>query len=71
MSLTDGDTFILRRDYVYVPACLLVFGTFIVKREWTIYAAVIAIAFGAYNFHTFRKLTRPASSTGCLQRQLR
>ena len=42
-------------DYVYIPAALLIFGTLIVKREWTPYSVVVALTFGAYNFWNFRK----------------
>lgn len=43
-------------DYVYAPGLLLVVGTLIVKKEWTPYAALIAVLFGIYNFMAFRKL---------------
>lgn len=51
MSLMDRDQeiFVLKRDYVYVPAALLIGGTIMVKKEWTIYATLIAIAFAAWN----------------------
>jgi cytochrome-b5 reductase len=55
MSLMDGDAFDLKRDYIYVPAVLLIMGTFIVKREWTIYAAVVSIVLGAYNLWNLRE----------------
>lgn len=70
MSLTDAETFDLKRDYVYVPAFLLIVGTFIVKRDWTIYAAVLAIAFGAYNLYALRKSSKHCSFKPCLRRQL-
>lgn len=35
---------------IYIPAGLLVFGTFIVKREWVPYAIILAIALGAWKF---------------------
>ncbi|KAK7924128.1 hypothetical protein PG985_006182 [Apiospora marii] len=35
---------------IYIPAGLLVFGTFIVKREWVPYAILLAIALGAWKF---------------------
>lgn len=41
-------------DYVYVPAALLIVGTLIVKKEWTPYSVLIAVAFGTYNFYNFR-----------------
>ncbi|KAK3942378.1 hypothetical protein QBC46DRAFT_457567 [Diplogelasinospora grovesii] len=37
-------------DGIYIPAGLLVFGTVIVKREWTIYAALLAVALGFLKF---------------------
>jgi len=62
MSLLDGDTLnMLKRDYIYVPAALLITGTFIVKREWTIYAAVLSLALGAYNLWNLqvKKVLKP------------
>lgn len=49
-------------DYVYVPGALLVVGTFIVKRDWVPYSAVLALALGAYNFFNFRKPPSRVSS---------
>ncbi|RKU41269.1 NADH-cytochrome b5 reductase [Coniochaeta pulveracea] len=37
-------------DGIYIPAGLLVFGTLIVKREWTIYAALLALTLGLVKF---------------------
>ncbi|PSR83782.1 NADH-cytochrome b5 reductase 1 [Coniella lustricola] len=37
-------------DGIYIPAGLLVFGTFIVKRDWVAYAVIVAIALGALKF---------------------
>ncbi|EON98083.1 putative nadh-cytochrome b5 reductase 1 protein [Phaeoacremonium minimum UCRPA7] len=37
-------------DGIYIPAGLLVFGTFIVKREWLPYAVALALALGAFKF---------------------
>lgn len=56
-SLTD-DFSQLKFDYVYIPALLLVGGTLIVKRDWTIYSLVIAMAFAAYNYNSLSKWTR-------------
>lgn len=49
------------RDYVYIPTALLVAGTFVVKRDWTIYAAIVAFALGAYNLRTLqiKKILKP------------
>lgn len=44
-------------DGIYIPAGLLVFGTFIMKRDWVPYAIALAIALGAWKFTTERKLT--------------
>lgn len=52
-----------RRDYALIPAGLLVAGTFIVKREWTLYAALVALLFGAYNFYSLRMFSVPYSDT--------
>jgi len=35
---------------IYIPAGLLVFGTFIVKKEWVPYAVLLALALGAWKF---------------------
>ncbi|KAK3332527.1 hypothetical protein B0T19DRAFT_105530 [Cercophora scortea] len=37
-------------DGIYIPAGLLVFGTIIVKREWTLYAALLAVVLGAIKY---------------------
>ncbi|KAI0969410.1 hypothetical protein F4678DRAFT_173687 [Xylaria arbuscula] len=37
-------------DGIYIPAGLLVFGTFIVKREWVPYAAIVAILLSVWKF---------------------
>ncbi|KAK5627681.1 hypothetical protein RRF57_003396 [Xylaria bambusicola] len=41
-------------DGIYIPAGLLVFGTFIVKKEWTPFAAILAILLGAWKFSSSR-----------------
>ncbi|KAH7023477.1 hypothetical protein EDB80DRAFT_697659 [Ilyonectria destructans] len=48
-------------DYVYVPAALLIFGTLIVKRDWVPYSALLALAFGIYNFNALKvkKVLKP------------
>ncbi|KAH7170514.1 hypothetical protein EDB81DRAFT_168064 [Dactylonectria macrodidyma] len=48
-------------DYIYVPAALLIFGTLIVKRDWTPYSALLAIAFSIYNFNALKvkKVLKP------------
>lgn len=63
---------LLSSEYVngiYIPAGLLVFGTFIVKSEWVPYAALLAVALGALKFYNLRKFgphprffPRPTSS---------
>ncbi|KAK1779262.1 hypothetical protein QBC45DRAFT_412099 [Copromyces sp. CBS 386.78] len=37
-------------DGIYIPAGLLVFGTVIVKSEWALYAAVVALLLGAIKY---------------------
>ncbi|KAI0914443.1 hypothetical protein F4824DRAFT_508893 [Ustulina deusta] len=37
-------------DGIYIPAGLLVFGTFIVKKEWVPYAALLAVLLGVWKF---------------------
>ncbi|CAH0026809.1 unnamed protein product [Clonostachys rhizophaga] len=48
------DAALARRDYVFIPAGLLIAGTWICKRDWTIYAAIVAVLFGAYNLYALR-----------------
>lgn len=60
--MSSGDNSLFARhyiDYVYMPGLLLIVGTLIVKKEWTPYAALLAVAFGAYNFLAFRELSLP------------
>jgi hypothetical protein len=52
----DQDAFERRfRDYIYIPAGLLVVGTMIVKIEWTPYAALLAVVLGTWNYFAFRE----------------
>ncbi|KAK6067306.1 NADH-cytochrome b5 reductase 1-like protein 1 [Seiridium cupressi] len=37
---------------IYIPAGLLIFGTLIVKKEWAPFAALLAVALGAFKFFT-------------------
>ncbi|KOS18406.1 NADH-cytochrome b5 reductase 1 [Escovopsis weberi] len=48
-------------DYIYVPAGLLVVGTFIVQRAFTPYAAALAVVLGVYNYFSFqiKKILKP------------
>ncbi|EHK24671.1 uncharacterized protein TRIVIDRAFT_81857 [Trichoderma virens Gv29-8] len=48
-------------DYIYIPAALLVVGTAIVKVDWTPYAALVAVALGAWNYLSFqvKKVLKP------------
>lgn len=49
-------------DGIYIPAGLLVFGTFIVKKEWTPFAAILAILLGVWKFSSSRRSYPPISS---------
>ena len=53
-----GESFLSRAyfDQVYIPAGLLVFGTFILKTELVPYAAALALALGGYRFYDLSKL---------------
>ncbi|CAH0049343.1 unnamed protein product [Clonostachys solani] len=53
-ELFAEDAALVRRDYVFIPAGLLIAGTWICKRDWTIYAAIVAVLFGAYNLYALR-----------------
>lgn len=44
-------------DGIYIPAGLLVFGTVIVKSEWTLYAALVALVLGAIKYWRMRTLS--------------
>ncbi|KAL6910540.1 ferredoxin reductase-like protein [Trichoderma evansii] len=43
------------RDYIYIPAGLLIVGTMIVKIDWTPYAALLAVVLGTWNYFSFRE----------------
>lgn len=42
-------------DGIYIPAGLLVFGTFICKKEWLPYAIALALALSVVKFLRTRK----------------
>lgn len=42
-------------DGIYIPAGLLVFGTFIVKKEWLPYAVALSLALAVFKFWRIRK----------------
>lgn len=52
-----GDSFFTRAyfDQVYIPVGLLVFGTFILKKELVPYATALAVALGGYRFYDLSK----------------
>lgn len=43
-------------DGIYIPAGLLVVGTYIVKKEWAPFAVLLALALGAFKFYSSRRL---------------
>lgn len=43
-------------DGIYIPLGLLVFGTAIVKREWTGYALLVGVVLGAIKYFNSRTL---------------
>lgn len=52
----DQDAYERRfRDYIYIPAGLLIVGTMIVKIDWTPYAALLAVVLGTWNYFSFRE----------------
>lgn len=59
-SLTSS----LNINGIYIPAGLLVFGTAIVKREWTPYAALLAIVLGVWKLYSQRTFDCPAKAAG-------
>ncbi|SPO02827.1 probable NADH-cytochrome b5 reductase 1 [Cephalotrichum gorgonifer] len=48
-------------DGVYIPAGLIVFGTWILKKEWVPYACLLALALGGVKFYTLvpKKVLKP------------
>ncbi|KAI5465785.1 hypothetical protein BGZ63DRAFT_113617 [Mariannaea sp. PMI_226] len=60
---SEGNSLFQRKyvDYVYMPGLLLVVGTVIVKKEWTPYAALLAVVWGLYNFNAMqiKKVLKP------------
>ncbi|RYP07294.1 hypothetical protein DL764_002609 [Monosporascus ibericus] len=48
-------------DGIYIPAGLLVVGTYIVKKEWTPFAVLLALALGAFKFYSSKpkKVLKP------------
>ncbi|KAK7393984.1 NADH-cytochrome b5 reductase [Neonectria punicea] len=63
MASSDDASLFQRKyiDYVYMPALLLIVGTLIVKKEWTPYSALVALAFGIWNFNALKikKVLKP------------
>lgn len=55
-NLKMSDSLLARKyfDGIYIPAGLLVFGTFLTKSEWAGYAALLALALGAWKFFSMR-----------------
>lgn len=51
-------------DGIIIPVSLLVVGTLIVKRDWTPYAAVLAVALGTLKFFNMRKLLFSVADDG-------
>ncbi|KAI1302557.1 hypothetical protein F5Y03DRAFT_205846 [Xylaria venustula] len=50
-------------DGIYIPAGLLIFGTFIVKREWVPYAAIAAILLSVWKFTSSRMFSPTSRSS--------
>lgn len=52
-----ADSLVARKyfDGIYIPMGLIVFGTFITKREWSLYAVILALSLGAWKFTSMRK----------------
>lgn len=51
-----SDSLLARKhiDGIYIPVGLLVVGTAIVKREWTVYALLLGIVLGSVKFYNNR-----------------
>lgn len=53
-----SDTSLTSRRYIdgiYIPVGLLVVGTYIVKKEWTPYAVLLALVLGAWKYVSSRR----------------
>lgn len=51
-------------DGIYIPAGLLILGTFICKKEWLPYAVTLALALSVFKFIRTRKLTQKSRLNG-------
>jgi hypothetical protein len=51
-----SDSLLARKyfDGIYIPAGLIILGTIIVKKEWTPYAVIVAIALGSLKYFNNR-----------------
>ncbi|KAL7946196.1 ferredoxin reductase-like protein [Trichoderma barbatum] len=60
-KIDDAAIALQYRDYIYIPAALLVVGTAIVKMDWTPYAVLVAVALGTWNYFSFqiKKVLKP------------
>ncbi|TPX12087.1 uncharacterized protein E0L32_007202 [Thyridium curvatum] len=58
-----ADSLVARKyfDGIYIPMGLIVFGTFITKREWSLYAVILALSLGAWKFTSMqpKKVLKP------------
>ncbi len=50
---------------VYIPAGLIVFGVFILKREWLPYAVAVATILGAWKIYNHREFASIPSLARC------
>lgn len=57
--MAGSDSLLARKyvDGIYIPLGLLVVGTAIVKREWTVYALVLGIVLGGIKYIRNRTLS--------------
>ena len=46
-------------DGIYIPAGLIIVGTYIVKKEWFPYAVAVAVALGVLKFFNLRASPTP------------
>ena len=40
---------------IYIPSALLIIGTLICKKEWVVYAALMAVTFSAFKLYNNRE----------------
>jgi len=53
---------------VYIPSALLIVGTAIMKKEWVLYAAALAVVLGAWKVYNNRECSQAPNKIPDLQK---